>query len=112
MLRATGHARMVRRCASLLVLRLHNPVARSARALERRYTVRASEPRERATRRAKGAPMLWSPFIARAKRARGKVTMRAWPVARSIFDALLPSPLGCERSERADNRLDKGKRGP
>ena len=29
-------------------------------------------------------------------------TMRAWPVARSIFDA----PLGCERSERADNRLD------
>ena len=30
--------------------------------------------------------------------------MRAWPVARSIFDA----PLGvCERSERADNRLDK-----
>ena len=27
--------------------------------------------------------------------------MRAWPVARSIFDA----PL-CERSERADNRLD------
>ena len=28
--------------------------------------------------------------------------MRAWPVARSIFDA----PL-CERSERADNRLDK-----
>ena len=30
------------------------------------------------------------------------VTMRAWPVARSIFDA----PLGCEGSERADNRLD------
>ena len=35
------------------------------------------------------------------------VTMRAWPVARSIFDA----PLGaceraCERSERADNKLD------
>ena len=29
------------------------------------------------------------------------ITMRAWPVARSIFDA----PLG-ERSERADNRLD------
>ena len=28
--------------------------------------------------------------------------MRAWPVARSIFDA----PL-CERSERADNKLDK-----
>ena len=28
-------------------------------------------------------------------------TMRAWPVARSIFDA----PL--ERSERADNKLDK-----
>ena len=27
--------------------------------------------------------------------------MRAWPVARSIFDA----PLG-ERSERADNKLD------
>ena len=26
-------------------------------------------------------------------------TMRAWPVARSIFDA--------ERSERADNKLDK-----
>ena len=30
------------------------------------------------------------------------LTMRAWPVARSIFDA----PL-CERSERADNKLDK-----
>ena len=30
--------------------------------------------------------------------------MRAWPVARSIFDA----PL-CERSERADNKLDKMK---
>ena len=29
------------------------------------------------------------------------LTMRAWPVARSIFDA----PLG-ERSERADNKLD------
>ena len=29
------------------------------------------------------------------------VTMRAWPVARSIFDA----PL-CERSEQADNKLD------
>ena len=29
--------------------------------------------------------------------------MRAWPVARSIFDALLL----CERSERADNKLDK-----
>ena len=30
------------------------------------------------------------------------ITMLAWPVARSIFDA----PL-CERSERADNKLDK-----
>ena len=30
-------------------------------------------------------------------------TMRAWPVARSIFDA----PSLCERSERADNKLDK-----
>ena len=30
------------------------------------------------------------------------VTMRAWPVARSIFDA----PLLCERSERADDKLD------
>ena len=29
-------------------------------------------------------------------------TMRAWPVARSIFDA----PSLCERSERADNKLD------
>ena len=29
------------------------------------------------------------------------LTMRAWPVARSIFDA----PL-CERSERGDNKLD------
>ena len=29
------------------------------------------------------------------------ITMRAWPVARSIFDA----PLG-ERSERADDKLD------
>ena len=36
--------------------------------------------------------------------ARAQLTMRAWPVARSIFDA----PLGaCERSERADNKLDK-----
>ena len=32
--------------------------------------------------------------------------MRAWPVARSIFDA----PL-CERSERADNKLDKVRSG-
>ena len=31
-----------------------------------------------------------------------RFTMRTWPVARSIFDA----PLG-ERSERADNKLDK-----
>ena len=33
------------------------------------------------------------------------ITMRAWPVARSIFDAPLVSSL-CERSERADNKLD------
>ena len=32
------------------------------------------------------------------------VTMRAWPVARSIFDA----PL-CERSERGDNKLDNAR---
>ena len=32
-----------------------------------------------------------------------RITMRAWPVARSIFDA--PLEL-CERSERADNKLD------
>ena len=32
-------------------------------------------------------------------------TMRAWPVARSIFDAPLRASL-CERSERADNKLD------
>ena len=36
-------------------------------------------------------------------RIRFRVTMRAWPVARSIFDA----PSLCERSERADNKLDK-----
>ena len=35
--------------------------------------------------------------------------MRAWPVTRSIFDAMLPSML-CERSERADSRLDKRSR--
>ena len=36
------------------------------------------------------------------------LTMRAWPVARSIFDAPFDAPLGaCERSERADNKLDK-----
>ena len=33
------------------------------------------------------------------------ITMRAWPVARSIFDA----PL-CERSERGDNKLDNSLR--
>ena len=34
-------------------------------------------------------------------------TMRAWPVARSIFlSFIFDAPLG-ERSERADNKLDK-----
>ena len=38
-------------------------------------------------------------------------TMRAWPVARSIFDAplcslMLPYAPLCERSERGDNKLD------
>ena len=46
---------------------------------------------------------LQSAFSASCTAAR-QVTMRAWPVARSIFDAPL-APL-CERSERADNRLD------
>ena len=32
-----------------------------------------------------------------------RITMRAWSVARSIFNA----PLEGERSERADNKLDK-----
>ena len=34
--------------------------------------------------------------------ARFTNTMRAWPVARSIFDA----PFICERSKRADTKLD------
>ena len=34
------------------------------------------------------------------------LTMRAWPVARSIFDAPC-FMLICEGSERADNKLDK-----
>ena len=34
-------------------------------------------------------------------------TMRAWPVARSIFDAPLGASPLCERSERGDNKLDK-----
>ena len=33
------------------------------------------------------------------------LAMRSWPVARSIFDAPLGGRL-CERSERADNKLD------
>ena len=46
---------------------------------------------------------------------RPKFTMRAWPVARSIFDAPLEREAMrercslCERSERADNKLDKTK---
>ena len=48
----------------------------------------------------RAARALWQ---SRQRLAVATFTMRAWPVARSIFDA----PL-CEGSERADNKLDNG----